>query len=150
MADVPKNPLPGSDANNLPKSSRPLFGWRRGDQIVFGTLLVLGIALIAIHWAWISGWGMRPVEIERQDQRPFEFRLDINQANWIEWTQLPGVGDQLARRIVAYREQNGPFQSVDELKQVQGIGSKTLEKLRPWITAEGTQPAEQPSAPASP
>ena len=49
---------------------------------------------------------------------------------------LKGVGDALAQRIVAYREQHGKFRSVDELKNVSGIGEKKLEAIRGSVTVE--------------
>jgi competence ComEA-like helix-hairpin-helix protein len=50
--------------------------------------------------------------------------------------QLPGVGEALARRIVDYRLEHGPFRAVDELRQVSGIGPVTLERLRPLVDVE--------------
>lgn len=47
---------------------------------------------------------------------------------------LDGIGDALAARIVAYREQHGGFKTVDELKNVSGIGDKKLEALRGSVT----------------
>ena len=49
---------------------------------------------------------------------------------------LKGVGDALAQRIIAYREQHGKFRSVDELKNVSGIGEKKLEAIRGSVTVE--------------
>lgn len=49
---------------------------------------------------------------------------------------LKGVGDALAQRIVAYREQHGKFRSVDELKNVSGIGEKKLEAIRGSVTVD--------------
>jgi competence protein ComEA len=88
---------------------------------------------MGIHWARMSGWGIRPVEIDRQSPQSFAYRLNVNNATWVEWTQLEGVGDPLARRIVADREANGPFHTIEELSRVPGIGPKTLDKLRPWL-----------------
>lgn len=62
------------------------------------------------------------------------FPININTATAAELTALPGVGDVIAGRIVDYRTANGPFQSVDELDKVKGIGSATLEKIRPYAT----------------
>jgi competence protein ComEA len=84
----------------------------------------------------LSGWGLQPVEVERLPERVYDYRIDINQATWVEWMQLPGVGETLAKRILEYREENGPFQSVDELDDIKGIGPKTLEKLRPWLMVQ--------------
>jgi competence protein ComEA len=46
---------------------------------------------------------------------------------------LRGIGRSKAEAIVAYRDENGPFKSVDDLVNVKGIGAKTLEQLRPMI-----------------
>ena len=64
--------------------------------------------------------------------------LNINTATAEQLDTLPGIGPVLAERIVAYREENGPFASVEELKQVNGIGDATLEEFRNEITLEGT------------
>lgn len=66
----------------------------------------------------------------------FEGREDvvnINEASAEELQVLPGVGPQRAEDIVAYREQNGSFENVDELLNVPGIGPKTLDELREYV-----------------
>ena len=62
--------------------------------------------------------------------------LDLNHATAQELTTLPGIGEVLAQRIVDYRNANGPFASVDDLLEVNGIGPGILETIRPQITAE--------------
>jgi competence protein ComEA len=57
--------------------------------------------------------------------------VDINRATAAELEELPGVGPATAEAIIAHREQNGPFASVDELIDVRGIGAAKLEQLRP-------------------
>ena len=47
---------------------------------------------------------------------------------------VPGIGKSLSQRILAFRDKNGPFQSVDDLLKVQGIGEKSIQKLRPYLT----------------
>jgi competence protein ComEA len=59
--------------------------------------------------------------------------IDVNRATAAELQRLPGVGPALSSRILMVREQR-PFQSVDELRRVPGIGVKTLEHLRPFVT----------------
>lgn len=59
--------------------------------------------------------------------------LDINTASVEELMQLPGVGPGLARRIVEYRQQNGPFETVDDLQNVSGIGPSKFERLTPFV-----------------
>src|SRR5262249_47279480 len=64
--------------------------------------------------------------------------VDINRANAEQLQQLPGIGPELSRRIIDQRRV-APFRSVDDLRRVRGIGAKTLEKLRPFVTV-GTTP----------
>ena len=52
-----------------------------------------------------------------------------------ELTHLPGIGEVLARRVIERRTARGPFRSVDELREVTGIGDKRLEQLRPLVVA---------------
>ncbi len=56
-------------------------------------------------------------------------RISINAASATELQELPGVGPVLAERIVTFREQNGPFTSLDGLLEVSGIGESTLRNL---------------------
>lgn len=62
--------------------------------------------------------------------------VNINTASAEELVELNGIGNSKARAIVAYRDKNGPFQSVDDLRQVSGIGEKILERIRPQVTVE--------------
>lgn len=63
--------------------------------------------------------------------------ININTASADELNQLPGIGDVLADRIVAYREFAGPFQRVDDLVNVDGISTGMIEELRPLVTVSG-------------
>jgi len=60
--------------------------------------------------------------------------ININTADSAALETLPGIGPALAGRIIAYREENGPFGTVDDLLNVKGIGEVTLDKLRPLIS----------------
>jgi competence ComEA-like helix-hairpin-helix protein len=62
-----------------------------------------------------------------------ELRVDVNHADAAELAKLPGIGAQVAKRIVAYRTDNGPFEKTEELMNVRGIGEKTYLKLRPFL-----------------
>lgn len=105
----------------------------RRDQKFVGVFVAVLLMLSGYHWATLGGWGMQPIEIDRLPQRQYDFRIDINSASWVEWTQIEGIGDATANKIIADRESNGAFQSIDDLLRVKGIGSKTLEKMRPFL-----------------
>jgi competence protein ComEA len=117
----------------VPDEVKSGFWLTHADQFVLAALLTIVLALLAAYWVRLTKWGTVPVEIEHLEPRQLDFKIDMNTATWVEWGQLDGIGDALARRIVTDREQNGPFQSIDELRRVKGIGPKTLEKLRPWL-----------------
>ena len=60
--------------------------------------------------------------------------IDINAADAYDLQRLPGIGEKRARDIVAWREEHGPFQNVDGLTEVPGIGPGILENLREYVT----------------
>ncbi|HEX2029893.1 MAG TPA: ComEA family DNA-binding protein [Actinomycetota bacterium] len=60
--------------------------------------------------------------------------VNVNTATATELEELPGIGPVLAEAIVAYREEHGPFTSVDQLEDVSGIGPVTLEEIRDLVT----------------
>jgi len=61
-------------------------------------------------------------------------KININTADAWLLEALPGIGEVLAQRIIDYREEYGPFQQVEDLMQVEGIGASTFEKLKGNIT----------------
>lgn len=65
------------------------------------------------------------------------FPIDINRADAEQLTALPGIGEVLANRIIAYREENGSFLSTQELQNVEGIGEKRLDAILELITVGG-------------
>lgn len=67
-------------------------------------------------------------------------RIDVNRADVTALTRLPRVGPALAQRIVAWREQHGPFGSLASLDSVSGIGLKLLEAIRPYVSFSGALP----------
>jgi competence protein ComEA len=61
-------------------------------------------------------------------------KIDVNRAEPWLLEALPGIGETLAQRIVDYRSANGPFQRIEDLLKVSGIGEATLENMKDFIT----------------
>lgn len=109
---------------------RPLL--RRAEQLAVAGCVLAGLVMVGVYWLALVLPG-RAIEIDRAAPRPAQFWVDINQADWPELMQLPGVGEVMARRIVENRAAAGPFADVESLRRVPGIGPKTLETVRPFI-----------------
>ncbi|WP_207694221.1 competence protein ComEA [Enterococcus sp. DIV0212c] len=62
-------------------------------------------------------------------------KINLNQANETELQALPGIGQKKAQEIIRYREENGGFKSIEDLKNISGFGEKTFEKLKDSITS---------------
>ncbi|MFJ5882621.1 helix-hairpin-helix domain-containing protein [Kitasatospora cineracea] len=101
-------PLPDTDTSFL-NLARPLTD---GEQILVGTDPPPGVAATAGPAGPVS----------------------LNRANADQLDSLPGVGPALAQRILQYRLAHGPFQSLDQLRHVPGIGPRKYEDLKPLLT----------------
>jgi competence protein ComEA len=63
-------------------------------------------------------------------------KLNINTATLSELETLPGIGPVLAQRIIDYRQQKGPFRTIEDLQNVPGIGAKRFSELQELITVK--------------
>jgi competence protein ComEA len=70
--------------------------------------------------------------------------VNVNTASTEELQLLPGVGAARAEAVIALRKQRGGFKSVEELKDVKGIGDAGLLKMRPFVRLEGKTTARRP------
>ena len=70
-----------------------------------------------------------PANLEQFDQK-----IDLNSASAGLLEQLPGIGEKTAARIMEYRARNGPFESIEEVMRVHGIGPAKFEQIRSRVT----------------
>lgn len=129
-----------SHANENPEktntASRGPIPFRFRDQTLLGAICAIAVLCMAVYCVRTSHWGVDPIELERQPQRELDYKIDLNVATWVEWSQLPGIGPVLANRIVEERERNGPFRDIDDLDRVRGIGPKKIEAIRPFVRTD--------------
>lgn len=83
-------------------------------------------------WVRNDATSLAPV---KQKSTTFQEAIDLNLATVDQLKTLPGVGAKIAQRIIDERGKR-PFASADDLRRVSGIGPKTLEKLRPFVTVK--------------
>jgi competence protein ComEA len=121
--------MPPSNLNKQP----PLWLLRRLDQAAVAGVALFALVAMGLFWLTHGGHRGRLIEIDRVDPLKVEFLVDLNKADWPELVALPEVGPTLAKRIVQHRQQYGPFQSIDDLHRVRGIGPKTFERLKPYV-----------------
>src|SRR5262245_61637126 len=95
----------------------------RGGRVALGVFLAVLIGLLVFR-GYGTLFGARPTDPAQPDL------VDLNTADQSEIAQVPGVGPKVAEAIVAHRRAYGPFKSVDELKNVRGVGPATFEKVR--------------------
>jgi competence protein ComEA len=148
--NLPANPK-AADTTSADSVSRQPAGahllLRRSDQAAVAVLVLVALAAVVAWWLYYGGSRDQLVEIDQAPPQTAAFQVDVNQADWPELAQLPGIGPTLARRIIESRQTDGPFQNHDDLQRVRGIGPKTLDKLRPYLLP---MPASDPLADQQP
>ncbi|MFQ5937884.1 MAG: ComEA family DNA-binding protein [Acidiferrobacterales bacterium] len=81
-------------------------------------------ALLLVLLCFVAGWALAAEPV------------NINTADVQTLVTLEGVGEKRAQAIIEYREKHGPFEAVDDLVKVKGVGKKTVEKNRPNMTVQ--------------
>ena len=122
------------------------------DRVVL--ILAAAVLLLMVGWFAVEQTKQSApwrVEVERNDRAEASVStghsdhpdsmlggevIHLNTAPLQDLERLPGIGRTKAQAIVDYRQEHGPFQSVDDLLQISGIGPGTLEELRPYVTVE--------------
>jgi competence protein ComEA len=106
---------------------------RRTDQVAIAVTALFALAMISGYWFSQAKLRGRLIDIDRTARLTAAFLVDINSADWPELIQLPGMGETLAKRIIEWRTMHGRFATIDQLRQVSGVGPKRLESWRPYI-----------------
>lgn len=97
----------------------PTLSWSQGAQLVR-----------------LPQLSLEAYQVEENDKTPEELMVNINQAGEEELCQLPQIGPARAQSILEYREKNGPFASIQEIRAVSGIGDGIFQQIREHITVD--------------
>lgn len=106
---------------------------RPRDQAPIAVMLACALVMIWGYWRLHGGHRGELIEIDRAAPLQARYQVNVNGAEWPELAQLPGIGHILAQRLVLERQTNGPFESLDDVRRVRGIGQRTLERIRPFL-----------------
>lgn len=127
------------NAPNQPSIGQPI--WTRSAQAAGVAVLLSGLLWVGCQ-SWGSSFGSRADSVATA--------IDLNRADAAVLMQTPGIGIRLAERIIEHR----PYESVDDLKKVPGIGPVTFETIRPYLFVGGrgaeSTPLLSKRAPATP
>jgi len=108
------------------------FGLSGRELLVLAILVGIGLAAAGTTSLVRRLASPGNIQVEQPgDIVPLPNRIEINTARDYELELLPRIGSVMARAIIAYRTEYGPFRSLEDLLNVRGIGSVTLEGLRP-------------------
>lgn len=77
--------------------------------------------------------GVEDIVLPEEDLGKGDGLININKADAEELQELNGIGETLAESIIAYRENNGKFKSIEDIKNVSGIGESKYEKIKDYI-----------------
>ena len=96
--------------------------------------VILWGLLLGILW-WRRAPAPELVTLPTAERGP-EFRIHLNDDPWERIALIEGIGESLARKIVAAREQRGRFQSLEEIKELPGVPDRPIEEAAAYLTLE--------------
>lgn len=105
--------------------------------------------LAVIFIAWVAAIAIRnhaakdDIHVIAAEQDAEPYRIDPNRAPAAELMLLPGIGKVRARRIVAWREANGPFTRLDQIRQAAALRARDMENIRNLITLDASPAQEE-------
>lgn len=109
-----------------------MYNLTRQERTVILFLLCLSLIGLGVNYAAKL---KSPIATFLDPERGFE-RININRAAYQDLLGLKGITPALAEKIIEYRNENGPFTELRELKMVKGIGERRFEKIKDYLTLE--------------
>ncbi len=118
-------------------SERPgplkIFEFSRREMVATYFLVTSLLIGIGIKYTVDHRWWLPKTELVDIDPESIKLKIDLNRAEWYELIILPGIGEKRAKTIIEHRKQNGPFQTLEQLREVDGIGMGTVKKIKELV-----------------
>ena len=111
-------------------------GLTASDRLFLIVIILICVSTFAVRQVQLRISTDNKLQVVRSETNAPLYQLEINSATWVEWMQLDGIGEMTARKIVADRDSNGPFESIADITRVKGIGAVTLKKMEPHLRCE--------------
>ena len=98
--------------------------------------VLLFIGILILTGAGLKFFNITLTEPVPTSESPLASLININIASQAELENLPGIGPTTASRIIDYRNQHGEFKTIEDLKEIKGIGDKKAQAVKPYINFE--------------
>ena len=102
------------------------------------SIALLAVACVVSLWRYFES-APGPAVVSGQAAAETHYRVDLNSADAARLELLPGIGPVTGGAIVRYRQEHGPFGSLEELESVPGIGPKKIERIQHYVTVNGAK-----------
>ncbi len=100
-------------------------------ELIATLFLVISLLIgIGVKYTIDYHWWLPETKVVDTDPESIKLKIDLNRAEWYELIILPGIGEKKAKAIVEYRKSEGVFKSIEQLCEIDGIGIKTVEKIK--------------------
>ena len=116
----------------MPELPGPLkiFEFSRKESLAVFFLITTVLIGTGIKYSIDQHWWLPETEVVDSDPESIKLKIDLNRAEWYEFIILPGIGEKKARAIIEYRKDAGKFKTIEQLREVSGIGVETVKKIK--------------------
>ncbi|KKM05977.1 hypothetical protein LCGC14_1748640 [marine sediment metagenome] len=120
-----ESPGPSTSAKSLKFSRKELIA-----TLFLITALLIGTG---IKYTIDNHWWLPETKVVDTNPESIKLKIDLNRAEWYELIILPGIGEKKAKAIVEYRKIEGAFSNIEQLSEVNGIGTKTVKRIKDLV-----------------